>query len=391
MRVFRLVLILSVIYVTAFPGLSQALSIASYEEVKAAMGSGARLVDVRPEGQYKAGHLHGAVNLSFFEMMDDTQHLFSPEDMADILMDAGIGKSGTTIVYGSWGPPMMQASYLGWVMSYLGASDVRVYTGGVDDWAKHGGQLSEEEVTPPEAEFELEINANLRVDSAYINKHIKTGDITVVDTRGAGEFYGQDIRALRGGSIPGAVNMMFPSAYMDSNRENVVSPKALAANFYKIPKDKPVVLYCQTGARASLALLAFLHAGYTDVRLYPESWKDWGSNTTLPVENETYFDLTSITGAIDGLKSENSTLKSELQQTTIKAIANMMLIVIVCLVAYTGLMGFIAYRKEKLTPSLWIAIILASGLLGLLVGYGASSATGVAAPTAHVEESGGYK
>ncbi|GMT42123.1 MAG: hypothetical protein IEMM0002_0534 [bacterium] len=393
MKTARLIFLLSAAFIAGMPGFSWALSTVAFDEVKTAMDGGATLIDVRSESQYKGGHLPGALNVSFFEMMDDTQHLVPPEDMAAIMADFGVGRSGTKVVYGMRGLASMQASYMGWVLAYLGAEDVKVYVGGIDDWKERGGSLSREIASPKSAEFEAQLRSDLRVDAEYIAKHLDSGDITLVDTRMPGEFFGQDIRAVRGGHIPGAVNLIFPVFYFDAKTQYLASSKELAANFAMIPKDKPVIVYCQTGARASMALAAFLKAGYQDVRLYPESWKDWGSNLRLPVEDETYFDWHSVNAEISSLQSKNSELTSELQKTSASSLSNLILLIGACVVAYAGLISYMAMNRNKVvTAGIWVMVVLASGFMGLLAGYGISSYTGFEeAGSAHVEEAGGYK
>jgi rhodanese-related sulfurtransferase len=65
---------------------------------------------------------------------------------------------------------------------------------------------------------------------------------TLVDVRTPEEF--------NGGYIPGAVN---------------IALQELGAKMNKIPKDKPVVIYCRSGNRSAHAAQALIQAGYADV------------------------------------------------------------------------------------------------------------------------------
>ena len=65
---------------------------------------------------------------------------------------------------------------------------------------------------------------------------------TLVDVRTADEY--------KSGYIPGAIN---------------ISVQELSGKLNKIPKDKPVVVYCRSGSRSSQAARTLLGAGYTDV------------------------------------------------------------------------------------------------------------------------------
>jgi phage shock protein E len=65
---------------------------------------------------------------------------------------------------------------------------------------------------------------------------------TVVDVRSPEEF--------RDGSYPGAINIPL---------------NVLTSRLAELAKDKPVVLYCASGARSGLAARQLKHAGFGDV------------------------------------------------------------------------------------------------------------------------------
>lgn len=65
---------------------------------------------------------------------------------------------------------------------------------------------------------------------------------TLVDVRTADEY--------KGGHIAGSIN---------------ISVQDLSAKLNKIPKDKPVVVYCRSGSRSASAAQMLLSAGYSEV------------------------------------------------------------------------------------------------------------------------------
>jgi rhodanese-related sulfurtransferase len=65
---------------------------------------------------------------------------------------------------------------------------------------------------------------------------------TVVDVRSEAEF--------RGGAYRGAINVPLP---------------ALSQGLSRIPRDRPVVVYCASGARSAMAARILRQAGYADV------------------------------------------------------------------------------------------------------------------------------
>jgi rhodanese-related sulfurtransferase len=81
---------------------------------------------------------------------------------------------------------------------------------------------------------------------------ISGGNALIVDVRETNEY--------AEGHIPGAINIPL---------------RTLAKNLDKIPTDKPVVLSCASGLRASLATTALQLLGYTNVRDFYPSYKGW--------------------------------------------------------------------------------------------------------------------
>ena len=80
-----------------------------------------------------------------------------------------------------------------------------------------------------------------KVAASIVKQKLEAGAI-IVDVRTPDEF--------RDGAFPGAKNIPLAD---------------LGRRMAEIPKDKPVVLYCASGARSSSAARAMKQAGYADV------------------------------------------------------------------------------------------------------------------------------
>jgi phage shock protein E len=86
-------------------------------------------------------------------------------------------------------------------------------------------------------------NHQLVTPADYKTRYMDGGAThTLVDVRTAEEF--------RDGYIPGAIN---------------VDLQQLQNKLNKIPKDKPVIVYCRSGNRSSFATNLLNQAGYTEV------------------------------------------------------------------------------------------------------------------------------
>ncbi len=80
-----------------------------------------------------------------------------------------------------------------------------------------------------------------KMPSGLVKQKIDAG-ATIIDVRTPEEF--------RDGAYPGARNIPISN---------------LGARLGEIPKDKPVVLYCASGARSAMAARILKQAGYADV------------------------------------------------------------------------------------------------------------------------------
>ena len=104
----------------------------------------------------------------------------------------------------------------------------------------------------------------------------------MVDARAPGEYDGTYRRALKGGHVPGAVNVEWKRAMRrDGTLKNA---RQLAALYGGLPIRGQVVTYCQSGYRAAHSWLVLRLLGYGSARNYLGSWYEWGNGATTPVE-----------------------------------------------------------------------------------------------------------
>jgi thiosulfate/3-mercaptopyruvate sulfurtransferase len=95
---------------------------------------------------------------------------------------------------------------------------------------------------------------------------------------------GSTVRARRGGTIPGAVNIEWTqNLAADGTYKNVADLHAMYT-LAGVTPDKTVVTYCQGGYRAAHTYLALRILGFPHVRNYTGSWKEWGDRDDLPIE-----------------------------------------------------------------------------------------------------------
>ena len=185
-------------------------------EVDAAMQRGAILWDVRDAEAYAQGHIPGAVNIG-----EDAAVLRNPntEDFLPIarvqqlLSTAGIDLSKEVVVYGRRGDP---EAYWGLTtVRHFGGKQGRVFHGGVDAWQAAGLPLSKEETRLAPVQQTLRIDPSVQVYLPEVLAKVDNPDVRFLDVREPTEFNGNVIKALRGGHIPGALNIPFERNWVD--------------------------------------------------------------------------------------------------------------------------------------------------------------------------------
>lgn len=129
--------------------------------------------------------------------------------------------------------------------------------GTIDDWANTGKPTADTSQERPRAIYIPRLDANLF--STY--DFVEDGNAQIVDARTARDY--------SAGSITGAINIPYDQAHINDTIKDKLALKEL---FSKLIKDKPVVIYSNTGVKASLVWFALTLMGY-DGRLY--TWKDW--------------------------------------------------------------------------------------------------------------------
>jgi thiosulfate/3-mercaptopyruvate sulfurtransferase len=176
------------------------------------------------------------------------------------------------------------------------ADRVHILDGGVEAWRRAGGETTTD---PPEADLADALRAPVTLgehDDALIATYDEVlawsreaakpdGPTRILDVRTAAEWVGTDLRALRGGHIPGArqrcfVDLLTEEGTFRSVDEMVSLVRASGADPAEIR-----VTYCQGGVRAALVWFV-LHelAGFDEVRSYAGSWEEWGNRPESPIE-----------------------------------------------------------------------------------------------------------
>lgn len=247
------------------------------------------IVDLCDPASYAAGHIPGAAHLAYSELIwvkPPAMGLLPPMDhLSEVLSRLGLTPERQVVAYDEEGNG--RAGRLLWTLAVLGHEKVSLLNGGIHSWDVTGGALEAQFHHPERSTYQAQIlNPAAVANRDYILSRLGQPDLALLDTRTTAEYAGVDVRAARGGHIPGAVNLNWTDA-MDPQRQGRFQPDPVLREMLEVrgvTPDKEVVVYCQTHHRSAHTYWVLRHLGYSRVRGYPGAWSEWGNDPALPVE-----------------------------------------------------------------------------------------------------------
>ena len=247
-----------------------------------------RIIDFGRElKDYNKGHIPGAIFLDRKVAWDKVNGipgmLPSVETMIAGLENVGISNNSIVVIYDS--NSGLWASRLFWALEYVGHQDIHILNGGWNKWVREKHTVQVESSLPPRGKLTPRVQYDILATEDWILDNLSNPDVQIIDARSQKEYTGQDVRAARGGHIPGAVNINWISN-LKSNDSKTFSLEEELMELYdskKISNDKMVVTYCQTGVRGAHTYFVLKRLGYSKIRVYDGSWAEWGNDWGTPI------------------------------------------------------------------------------------------------------------
>ena len=300
--------------------------IVDIDYVKAALKRGALFWDARDADDYAKGHIPGAVNVGdpTLTLRDkNTEDYLPVAAIEKTLGNAGIDPAREIIVYGDRGLPSTYFAQL--TLRHFGATNARAFHDGIEAWRAAGQPTS---TTPTKAKpvaLKLTPRPGVIADSKEVVAALKRPEVQFLDVRTAKEFKGEDVRAIRGGHIPGAVNIPFEQNWLDPDTRNKLRSGAvkdsaglslkpreeLAKVYAKLDPTRETIVYCQSGNRAAESALVLADLGFKNVKVYDASWLGYSSWLTAPAEDEVWTNFGSLPLTVRGLENRFGELEKQ--------------------------------------------------------------------------------
>jgi thiosulfate/3-mercaptopyruvate sulfurtransferase len=269
-----------------------------------------RLVHVSPDRRvYNKRHIEGAIHSDLHrelalkgtapETGDAAREWLVPsrEEAERVLRRWRVGQGDRVVFYDDVG--MNRHAIRGYWLLRLyryPADRLHILDGGIDAWRRADGPTT---VAIPEADLAdaLRVPATLdERDDALIATYDQVlawsreatradGPTRILDVRTAAEWVGTDLRAKRGGHIPGARQRCFVDLLTDEGTFRGVDEMVSLVHASGADPAELRATYCQGGVRAALAWFV-LHelAGFDEVRSYAGSWEEWGNRPDSPID-----------------------------------------------------------------------------------------------------------
>ena len=245
----------------------------------------------RSEADFAAAHLPGALYApreAYWQEVNGIPGMFPVVDITVAWLESlGISDNTPVVIYDSGAG--LWAARVAWTLAYLGHDNWAVLDGGIGLWQAEGRPLSTgapSQTAVSAGSFTPSVRDELLVDGDDILSSLENPDYVVVDTRSPGEYDGSDVRAARGGHIPGSLPIEWTLNNESSSLPILLSSEELG-EFYAsqgVDTGDQVVTLCQTGVRGAHTWLALTLAGYENVALYDGSWAHWAADERYPVE-----------------------------------------------------------------------------------------------------------
>jgi thiosulfate/3-mercaptopyruvate sulfurtransferase len=244
---------------------------------------------------YHQGHVPGAVKIDWQTDLQDAivRDYIGKQKFEELCSAKGIANDTTVVFYGdknNW-----WACYAFWVFKLFGHEKCLVMNGGRKRWELDNRELTRDpEPTYPQAQYQAkDPDPEIRAFRDEVLKHQK-GAKPLIDVRSAGEYTGEMLHmpdypqegALRGGHIPGAINV--PWAQAANEDGTFKSAKELEKLYIKqcgLKRRTKTIAYCRIGERSSHTWFVLKYLlGFAQVKNYDGSWTEWGNLVGVPIE-----------------------------------------------------------------------------------------------------------
>jgi len=245
------------------------------------------IVDLRAKEHGAEGYIPGSVHLDYAQLATTNGKaeglIPSPAEVSKILSAIGLQPWHMVVAYDD--ETGVEAARLLWTLAAVDHERFAMLNGGFAAWQNTGQPIERACLSPRASRYHVRQYSDARVGKDYVYSAIQRDDVCLVDTRSFAEYSGEEVRAARGGHIPGAVHFNWMDTIDLFGDGGLRAPEQLRTELSAkgITPEKEVIVYCQTNRRSAHTFVVLKWLGFDNVKAYDGSWSDWGNDPQMPV------------------------------------------------------------------------------------------------------------
>ncbi|MGI9529473.1 MAG: sulfurtransferase, partial [Acidimicrobiia bacterium] len=232
---------------------------------------------------YDREHIPGAAFLELQDDLSDPKAEFTYTPLPSGALAAafgrlGIGDEAHVVLYDNAGS--MWAAWAWWLLRSVGFDRAALLPVGVAEWREAGHPVTDETTEYPPATFTPAPRPWALADRDEVLGAIEDHTVRIIDVLPPESYEGLFAMYDRPGHIASAVNE--PMGAVTADGFSLKSTEEIESGLGGSP-DERAITYCGGGIAAAASAFAMVHAGYTDVAIYPGSLEEWTKDPALPM------------------------------------------------------------------------------------------------------------